>query len=138
MSEEKPRYLSAQQLAEITGYSKRFFQDLAASGKCTWARQPAGERGRIFFDVTGFEAWWQSAPKARPKKERQSWRRSTGVTVSRGARSKGAAAPSADPLIQKTRQLRNSALMRGSRSSTPTATELASETTQSEKLLTGS
>lgn len=59
-----PKYLSAKQLSERTGYSVRFFQELAAAGKLTWARQPAGPRGRWMFDAGAFDAWWASGSVA--------------------------------------------------------------------------
>ena len=55
---EKARLLTARELQERTGYSLRTIQEMAASGRWSWARQPNGARGRYFFEADGFEAWW--------------------------------------------------------------------------------
>ena len=53
------RYLTAAELAQRTGYTVRYFQALAASGKIKWAYQPAGERGAWRFAEDGFVDWWE-------------------------------------------------------------------------------
>lgn len=96
----------ASELARKTGFSARFFQDMAKSGKITWARQPTGERGRWVFDLEGFEQWWNAQPERKVKpREEKPCRRYTGAMVGRGARSKGVGTPTDDPSRQKMKAL---------------------------------
>lgn len=131
------KMVTARELAERTGYSVRFFQDMA--GRCEWARQPAGPKGKLFFDLEGFEKWWQAKPvkPAKPKGD-QTWRQSTKGTGSGGRRLSAREKRIENLSIQSLRQRLKDASARGSSGSTPNCTDEASESTQSEKLLNAS
>jgi hypothetical protein len=51
-------YVSAQYLAERTGFTDRYFRDLAASGKLPGAYQPSGHGGGSWrFNLKQFNRW---------------------------------------------------------------------------------
>src|SRR5215470_4321894 len=105
MTAAERRYLSARELSERTGYSVRFFQDLAASG-VSWAIQPQ-PRGRLFFEAAGFEAWWQNgaASNRKPRERLRPWRQRTSAASGIGGRSKETASPFVSRLEQKIQTL---------------------------------
>src|SRR5215831_4026693 len=114
-----PKYLSARELSERTGYSVRFFQDLAASG-VPWVIQPQ-PRGRLFFEAAGFEAWWQNgaASNRKPREKLRPWRQSTRGVNGIGVRSKGMESPIGSHLEQKIQTLLKLGSQPESRNSTP-------------------
>lgn len=102
MTETQKPY-TARQLADKTGYSVRFFQDLAKTVE--WARQPRGEGGRIFFEPAGFQKWWECEGAKLAPKEQDKWHPPTNATGSSGAKSRGRGKRSEDPSRRAIREL---------------------------------
>lgn len=56
----KKRAWNAADLAEITGFSSRYWTGKAAAGEVPGAIQIAGNGGKWSFDPGRFMAWWKS------------------------------------------------------------------------------
>jgi hypothetical protein len=100
-------YVSAQYLAERTGFTDRYFRDLAASGKLPGAYQPSGHGGAWRFNLKQFNRWWESR-KVVP------WQASTSAAMSSGVSCKDTGKLTDEAFEQRLDRLQKSVLGNGS------------------------
>jgi hypothetical protein len=107
----KAQYVKARDLADMTGFTPRYFTELAATGRIPGAHQPTGTGGAWRFDLSKFREWWNSTES----KVSPIWQASTNEGAPIGARYSGKTEFSDSPLKQRVNQRLNAVLGSGKR-----------------------